>query len=1130
MNAPRPPTVRKFNPGLLQSDEDIIAQFAVRRAEFRTVRRVVRENLDSPSCQHVLIVGPRGRGKTMLLARLAAELRTDQALSRRALPVQFMEESHEVFSLADFWLEALFHLAREIAAARPEIAAELRATHGDLKSRWRERELADRARAAVIGAAELLDRHLVLMVENLQALADSVDEHFGWGLRHALQTEPSLTLVATATSRFDALEDIRHAFYELFRTVGLKPLDTESCLRLWRAVGGGERSEMEIEPIRILTGGSPRLLVIIARFARRLSLRDLMEELVVLIDDHTEYFRGHLEGMPRTERRVYLALIDLWRPSTTGEVAARAALDVRHVSTMLGRLSARGAILVEGAGRKKLYSAAERLYCLYYKLRRDRGEAIVVHHLIRFMRAAFAETEQRQVFAALLTESPKDSAVIEGVRLAAAEDPGFADLVPNELIAGGAHARRVGARDGYESLVDRIVAAFHEEKFERVVELANRFLTSRDDRSLSTVDPSIAKAIVLKGQAFHRLTDYRASIAACTEAIHRFADNPAPELREQVATAYMAKGDSEFLNGEVTDALATWHDAIERYGADDAPTLRLATAEASLNTGIALRTTGDTEAAVAAWSDAIARVGDDADADRRQIRMLAFLYTGAAQYEFGDFQAAIATWKSITTGSSVSHNPWFREIAGMAQFGTIMALLRSGNWEAALAAWNGTEGRNSLGDMEVSPESVAAVLNLVGNRDKASEAARTALRECDKILRRLESDDGPAAQSTRRNLLARILNLKAKIYRKMEDLKALFAVYDEIIRRFGKSAEPAFRKAATDAVWAKAQDLDRAQRFDEAIRAWDEVVEYASLGDTPADRGAAAAATVNKAITERNHGRYENAIETCDDVARRFGADAATELRAQVAKALSLKASVLLTLWRNEEAAALGDEVDRLFGAERGENFQEEVAGALVVKTNAQREAGDPEAAIAVCDEIVKRFGAIDNPVIRNRVTAALNAKAWAQAEAGHADAALRTCDDLESWLGDLAEDEQEGGRRIAAWARVRVFLAQEKHAAAMDAYRSALAAYNLDDDAEFRGFLAFTIEAIARGARASELLEALGARGEVSVRLAPLLVALRRRTGETVRAPAEIVEVADRVDRMIENRERGAAFSARAP
>ena len=81
--------------------------------------------------------------------------------------------------------------------------------------------------------------------------------------------------------------------------------------------------------------------------------------LVRLIDDHTEYFRSHLQGFAKTERRVYLATIDLWQPSTTGEITARARLDVRTVSTMLGRLVHRGALISEGDGRKRQYSAAE---------------------------------------------------------------------------------------------------------------------------------------------------------------------------------------------------------------------------------------------------------------------------------------------------------------------------------------------------------------------------------------------------------------------------------------------------------------------------------------------------------------------------------------------------------------------------------------------------------------------------------------------------------------------------------------------------------------------------------------------------------------------------------------------------
>ena len=60
--------IRKFNPGTFQSDKEVIEQFVVRKHEFGIVLEVLRGNIESPSCQHLLVVAPRGRGKTMLLA------------------------------------------------------------------------------------------------------------------------------------------------------------------------------------------------------------------------------------------------------------------------------------------------------------------------------------------------------------------------------------------------------------------------------------------------------------------------------------------------------------------------------------------------------------------------------------------------------------------------------------------------------------------------------------------------------------------------------------------------------------------------------------------------------------------------------------------------------------------------------------------------------------------------------------------------------------------------------------------------------------------------------------------------------------------------------------------------------
>ena len=319
--------IRKANPGVFQSDREVIDQFVVRHHEFGIVLEVLRGNTESSSCQHILVVGPRGQGKTMLLARVAAEIRTDDELSGCLLPVRFMEESQEISGIADFWLETLFHLARQSKGLDAELAQELRETHIALSGRWREKSLSDHARAAVLSAADRLDRKLVLMVENLQMLCESVDRDFGWQLRAVLQSEPQIMLLASATSRFEGLDDAEQPFFELFRIVGLSPLANEDCRRLWQTVSSDSMTGRKMRPLEILTGGNPRLLVIVAGFARHRSLRQLMEELVVLIDEHTEYFRSHLEALPRSERRVYIAVIDLWQPSTTGEIGCNPETD-----------------------------------------------------------------------------------------------------------------------------------------------------------------------------------------------------------------------------------------------------------------------------------------------------------------------------------------------------------------------------------------------------------------------------------------------------------------------------------------------------------------------------------------------------------------------------------------------------------------------------------------------------------------------------------------------------------------------------------------------------------------------------------------------------------------------------------
>ena len=373
-----------YNPGFL-SDEELTASFCVRTSEFESLMESLRESTGAAN-QHVVVIGPRGSGKTTLLLRVAAELRSNAALSSRLFPVVFAEESYEVGTCGEFWLEALSRLADQ-APDRPA-QPDLHRSVAEIRKERDDQALQDRCLGALLDFADRHGRRLVLVVENLNMIfADMQDDDAGWRLRKTLQTESRVLLLGSATSRFGEIDRPDKALYDLFKIVQLRPLDHKECAVLWKQVSGKRPGVGQIRALKILTGGSPRLLAVVARFGAERSFRELMSSLLHLVDDNTAYFKNHLESLPCQERRVYLALGALWKPSTAREVADRARMDdTSKCSAQLGRLTDRGVVAaVDDASHRKEYYLTERMYNIYYLLRNSRGKDRMVQALVAFM-------------------------------------------------------------------------------------------------------------------------------------------------------------------------------------------------------------------------------------------------------------------------------------------------------------------------------------------------------------------------------------------------------------------------------------------------------------------------------------------------------------------------------------------------------------------------------------------------------------------------------------------------------------------------------------------------------------------------------------------------------------------------
>lgn len=705
-------TARKYNPGFL-SDDELVRSFCVRTREFASMVETLRECSGNANT-HQIVIGPRGSGKTSLLLRVASEMRRNAGLASRFFPVVFAEESYQVSTAGEFWLECLSRLADQ--APRSEDGPDLRRSFEELREVRDDRLLGDRCLDVLQDFADREGRRLALVVENLNMMfRDMADDDAGWRLRHVLQTEPRIVLLASATSRFEDMDDPDRALHEFFRVLSLRPLDLDDCAVLWRSVSGQRRALQTIQALRILTGGSPRLLTIVARFGARLSFRELMADLLDLVDDHTEYFKSHLDALPAQERRVYLALADLWKPATAREIADWARLDTSKCSAHLARLADRGMVEVTGGtARRKLYYLAERLYNIYYLMRRARGPAPLVEALIRFMEGYYHADELKELAAGIAREaSDIDGKVLPFYRTA------------------------------FEKLVALPSLAEHRDELLSLVPSVSAFAGRHGDVSPRIASSSRAREIFESGYSLAENGRLQEAVARWEELVHRFEQSGSPGDRDQVSLALVNTGKALTRLGRAEEALAIWDDVERRFGGNRGPAIPQAVAHALLNKGVALSTLGRAEEALAVWNELVGRYA--ASNEPSILKQIAGALAGrsATLIGMGRIEEALAACDTVLHRFGTGEESTCVEEVSLAFSNKLHVLVLLNRPEEALAVCAEAVGRFRTTERPVPPETLANLL--VWNADLLTRLNRAeeAVAVWNEVVQRFEKSEVP---------------------------------------------------------------------------------------------------------------------------------------------------------------------------------------------------------------------------------------------------------------------------------------------------------------------------------------------------------------------------------------------------
>ena len=647
---------RIHNPAQL-TPEELKASFIARQETLARMLRILAEQKPGHPCQHVIVVGARGMGKTTLGLSFLQAVREDPVHSSNWQPVPFPEESYDVGDLADFWLAALHHL-----------------TDATGQERWGARadglrkDEPDAARSAAYALAALLDfcqeedKRLILFVENLDLLFGQLrDDREVHALRAALMEHPEILLVGSANAVFDAIQSDGEPFYEFFRLVTLRGLNQEECRELLRTLTHREADaahpvpldidEGRLETVRQLIGGNPRLLVLACRMLLESPLGSAIDDLERLIDEQTPYFKARIEALPPQARKVFHCLAQAWSPLLAREVAAHAKLGSSHASSQLRQLIDKGYVREvrrpeETRGR---YEVSDRFYNLYYLFRFSRAGRARLERLVDFLHQLFGPARMRHTYTEALEVlrkgafSPSDQSdwlAVPGPRVA--RDQEYRER--QDWLAGATALVREQS-GGAASVADELARIVAAERWGQT-DMARVFYAGI--RQLLTGDAKKAEAA------------FRDVMATVPDA-QSFAQGPL--------------GKALYDQGRFEEAVTAFESAATRSEGHDEPSVRGFGGLARLGESYALLRLDRTEAAVGALERALA-LGPPNDQPWQYVHALVLLRLGDEFVAGGRTDSAMQAWSRVAEVAEPDEGVELRGLRTSAMSRQVLLLVR----------------------------------------------------------------------------------------------------------------------------------------------------------------------------------------------------------------------------------------------------------------------------------------------------------------------------------------------------------------------------------------------------------------------------------------------------------------------
>jgi tetratricopeptide (TPR) repeat protein len=343
------------------------------------------ESAEGQSKHHVLLVGPRGIGKSHLAALVYHRLMASGGTASK-LAIAWLDEDE--WGVASF-LDLLVKIMRALGLNTKDLLG----AAGPAVEKRAEQMLSEG-----LGAKTLL-----LIIENLDTVLRNLGETGQKKLRALIQNSRKWSILATATALSEDIQRQASPFYGFFEIQNLQGLNDEDGITMLHrlAIAQGKTGlaqflttpggRARVRALQHLALGNHRVLIVFYDFLDEDTRGDLLTLLCKTIDALTPYYQSQMKELSPQQRKLVDFLCRHRVPATVKTIASQSFVSQQTAASQLKQLLEARYVRVERHGRESYYELSEPLLRICVEAKSHGGEPLPL--LVELLRYWFSRKE-----------------------------------------------------------------------------------------------------------------------------------------------------------------------------------------------------------------------------------------------------------------------------------------------------------------------------------------------------------------------------------------------------------------------------------------------------------------------------------------------------------------------------------------------------------------------------------------------------------------------------------------------------------------------------------------------------------------------------------------------------------------